>query len=93
MIGSITSRFPPIKAILARIAMLRALNRRSKYAIPLYSMRPPQEDSAILGGYCGLGASVECLGKSRDTDSSKDVSIMSLNLCLRSEKTLTLYRL
>jgi len=93
MIGSITSRFPPIKSILARIAMLRALNRRSKYAIPLYSMRPPQEDSAILGGYCGLGASVECLGKSRDTDSSKDVSIMSLNLCSRSEKTLTLYRL
>lgn len=74
-IANFPSPFPPMKAILARVAMLRALNRRSRYAIPVYSLRPPQEDSSIVGGYCGLGASVECLGKSRITEYSKNVSI------------------
>jgi len=56
---------PNIKVILVRIAMLRALNRRVKYALPWLPLRPPQENSAVLGGMSGLGASVERAGKSR----------------------------
>jgi len=73
-IAGVSRPFPPMKALLARISMLRAFNRRAKYAIPLYSIRPPQEDSAIVGGLAGFGASAERLGKSRKSDSLRTVS-------------------
>ena len=62
-VAKVSCSFPPMRALLCRIAMLRALNRRAIYALPLYSLRPPQEDSAVLGGCSGFGASVERLGK------------------------------
>merc|ERR1719162_1588775 len=54
-------------ALLARIAMLRAFNRRAKYALPWLPLRPPQENSAVLGGLSGIGASVQRAGKSGST--------------------------
>lgn len=65
---------PPIKCLLARIAMLRALNRRARYALPWLSSRPPQESSAILGGLAGFGASIERCGKSKECRLSSSVS-------------------
>jgi len=58
---------PPVKVLLARIAMLRAFNRRAKYALPWLPLRPPQENSAVLGGLSGIGASVQRAGKSGST--------------------------
>jgi len=58
---------PSMTALLARIAMLRAFNRRAKYALPWLPLRPPQENSAVLGGLSGLGASVQRAGKSSST--------------------------
>jgi len=58
---------PPVKVLLARIAMLRAFNRRAKYALPWLPLRPPQENSAVLGGLSGIGASVQRAGKSSST--------------------------
>lgn len=72
-ISTLSGPFPSMKALLARVALLRALNRRAKYALPLYSIRPPQEDSGIIGGLAGFGASVERLGKSRKTASLASV--------------------
>ena len=69
----LSTSFPPIKCILARIAMLRALNRRVMYALPWLLSRPPQESSAILGGLGGLGASIERSGKSRECKLSSKV--------------------
>merc|ERR1719162_2181875 len=54
-------------ALLARIAMLRAFNRRAKYALPWLPLRPAQENSAVLGGLSGIGASVQRAGKSGST--------------------------
>ncbi len=64
-IGALSREFPQMKALISRVALLRALNRRAQYALPLYSIRPAQEDSGIIGGLFGFGASVERLGKSR----------------------------
>ena len=66
-LSNFSSSFPPIKSILCRIAMLRALNKRSKYALSWLSIRPPQEGSAILGGLAGFGTAVERAGRSRNT--------------------------
>ena len=58
---------PPVEAILARVALLRVLNRRAKYALPWLSLKPSQEGSAILGGIYGHGASADRAGRSTNT--------------------------
>lgn len=65
MFVGVSTRFPSMKSLLARIAMLKAFNRRAKYALPWLLSRPPQESSAVLGGLSGLGASIERCGKSQ----------------------------
>ena len=57
--------FPELKALMARISVLRAFNRRARLALPWLSMRPCQEGSAILGGLCGHGTSIARAGRSR----------------------------
>ena len=54
--------------------MIRALNRRMRYALPWLSGQPPQEHSAILGGTAGLGASIHRCGKSNETKQASQVS-------------------
>ena len=66
-LSEINVPLPPVKVLLVRIAMLRAFNRRAKYALPWLPLRPPQENSAVLGGLSGLGASVQRAGKSSST--------------------------
>jgi len=86
-VAKVSCSFPPMRALLCRIAMLRALNRRAIYALPLYSLRPPQEDSAVLGGCSGFGASVERLGKTEQKLSGW-IQAPSIGKRLRVLKTL-----
>jgi hypothetical protein len=72
-------RFPPVKALLARISMLRAINRRARYALPWFSLRPAQESSAVFGGLAGLGSSLERAGRTWNTKSASMVSRSSLH--------------
>jgi hypothetical protein len=73
ILSSVGDALPPTKALLARIAMLRAFNRRARVALPWLSLRPAQEGSAILGGLCGYGASIERAGRSKDSYASTTV--------------------
>ena len=72
--SNVKTSLPPLKCLLARIAMIRALNRRMRYALPWLSGQPPQEHSAILGGTAGLGASIHRCGKSNETKQASQVS-------------------
>mmetsp|Transcript_9241 Transcript_9241/g.13151 ORF Transcript_9241/g.13151 Transcript_9241/m.13151 type:complete len:1880 (+) Transcript_9241:270-5909(+) len=64
IISDLNVSLPSAKALLARIAMLKAFNRRACFALPWLSVRPCQEGSAIFGGLCGHGASIERAGRS-----------------------------
>lgn len=66
--------FPLLKYVICRTAMLFALNRRFQYAIPFFSLYSPQENSAVIGGLSGYGASIESVGKSRMKRSQEKVS-------------------
>lgn len=80
-----TANFPPAKALLVRIAMLKALNRRARFALPWMSLRPAQEGSAILGGLLGYGASVERAGRGCDLEQkSKWFQAQSIPTRIRS---------
>lgn len=52
------SDLPTLDSALARLALLRSLNRRCRLALPWLSTRPCQEGSAIFGGLSGHGPSV-----------------------------------
>ena len=67
----VVDRLPSTKALMARIAMLRALNRRANTALPWLPMRPSQEGSCIFGGLHGFGASLERAGRTWDYKSTK----------------------
>ena len=63
------SELPSLKAsIMARLALIRAFNRRTRHALPWLPIRPCQEGSAILGGMCGHGASADKAARSRVSD-------------------------
>jgi hypothetical protein len=79
-IALVRSSFPTVKSIIARTAMIRAFNRRCKLAIPLFALRPSQENSSVLGGYVGLGASVQRSGQCRKTDLFQNVSFFFRSL-------------
>lgn len=59
----VVDKLPPTKALMARISMLRALNRRARFGLPWLPMKSAQEGSAILGGLCGFGTSLERAGR------------------------------
>lgn len=59
------SHLPPLRALLARIAVIKAFNRRACYALPWLSLRPCQEGSAMFGGLAGHGTSTERAGRGR----------------------------
>jgi len=61
-------KLPCLQAILARISILRAFNRRARIALPWMSIRPCQEGSAILGGMYGHGASIDRAGRSSNKE-------------------------
>ena len=61
--ATVKKAFPPLEAILARVAVLRAFNRRARLALPWLSLRPSQEGAAIFGGIHGHGASIERAGR------------------------------
>jgi hypothetical protein len=77
--------FPPMEAILARVAILRAFNRRAKLALPWLSLRPSQEGAAIFGGIYGHGASIERAGRYWNTESwSQWVQVPTIASKIRS---------
>jgi len=63
------AKFHSCKALLARVAVLRAFNRRLCRALPWLPVRPSQEGTAIMGGLCGQGASVERAGRCKLVES------------------------
>ena len=68
------TKLPSTKALMARISMLRALNRRARFALPWLPMRSAQEASAILGGLGGFGTSLERAGRTWDAKSQSMAS-------------------
>jgi hypothetical protein len=56
-------KLPCLESIMARIALLRAFNRRARVALPWISLRPCQEGAAMLGGIYGLGTSIDRAGR------------------------------
>jgi hypothetical protein len=56
-------KLPSLQAIMARVALIRALNRRARVALPWISVRPCQESSAMFGGVYGHGAAVDRAGR------------------------------
>jgi len=77
---------PPLPALIARIALLRSLNRRVRLALPWMSIRPCQEGSAILGGLSGHGASPDRAGRTHTISDCRDkwVQVPSISTRLRS---------
>jgi hypothetical protein len=76
--------FPPLKNIICRASMIFALNRRFQYAIPFFSLYSPQENSSVLGGLSGYGASIESTGKSKRKRSRERVSkTFNLQYCVQ----------
>lgn len=67
-------KLPSVNALLARISMLRAFNRRARYALPWFSMRPAQEGSCVFGGLSGFSSCLERAGRTWDTKSNSTVS-------------------
>jgi hypothetical protein len=61
LLTAVGGEAPPVNAIMARMSLLRAFNRRAVYALPLISLQSPQEISSILGGPAGLGASIDII--------------------------------
>jgi HECT-domain (ubiquitin-transferase) len=77
-------RFPPIESIMARLAILRAFNRRIRVALPWMAIRPCQEGSGILGGLYGHGSSINRAGRSSNKIlKSKWVQVSSFGSSLR----------
>lgn len=70
----LSDELPSPKSLMARIAMLRALNRRARLGLPWLPVRPSQESSAIFGGLAGFGPSLERAGRSFDTNFQSTVS-------------------
>ena len=66
----VIDKLPSTKALMARISMLRALNRRARFCLPWLPLRPAQEGSAIFGGLSGFGASVERAGRTWEPKSN-----------------------
>merc|ERR1719362_1182539 len=89
MFSNVSGPLPSVKSLLARIGMLRALNRRSRYALPWLSIRPPQEGSAVMGGFTGFGVAMDRVGKSRMSYRVKKwIKAPSIGSRLRSFRTL-----
>jgi len=63
LFASINQPLPSLDSIMVRVAMLRALNRRARVALPWLSVRPCQESSAMLGGIRGHGTSIDRAGR------------------------------
>lgn len=80
---------PSLNSMVARIAVLKAFNRRLRHALPWLPLRPCQEGSAILGGQLGLGTSVERAGRSRVGQLSETwVQVPSIATRLRTVRSL-----
>jgi len=75
---------PSPKSLMARMAMLRALNRRARLGLPWLPVRPSQEGSAIFGGLAGFGPPLERAGRSFDSNSQSIwVQVPSISARLR----------
>lgn len=83
--ANVNGTLPPLKAILARVALIRAFNRRARLALPWLPIRPSQEGSAVLGGLCGYGTSTDRAGRSLQTEAEKTwVQVPSIATRIRS---------
>jgi len=83
------SRLPSLRAIMARLALLKAFNRRARIALPWLSVRPCQEGSSILGGTYGHGASIDRAGRNSNKELlSQWVQLPSIAKAIRSVRGL-----
>jgi hypothetical protein len=83
------SSLPSLHAMLARLAVVKAFNRRARLALPWLALRPCQEGSALFGGLHGLGTSVDRAGRSRLSNLSESwIRVPSIATRLRSVRAL-----
>jgi len=81
--SELRSSLPPLRALLARIALIKAFNRRARLALPWLSLRPCQEGSGMFGGLTGYGTSIERAGRSRALGTNEWVSVPSIATTIR----------
>ena len=87
--ANVKTRLPPLRSMLARVALIRAFNRRARLALPWLPIRPSQEGSAILGGLCGYGTSSDRAGRSLSTEAQESwVQVPSIATRIRSLRSL-----
>lgn len=83
------SALPSLPSLLARVAVLKALNRRLHYALPWLPLRPCQEGSGMFGGLSGFGTSIDRAGRTKQTQmKEKWVTVPSIALNLRKSRSL-----
>jgi len=70
-------RLPSPQSLISRVCLLKALNKRVKYALPWLPLKPTQEGNAIFGGVNGFGASLNRVGRSHEIEDQR----VSLFLC------------
>jgi len=82
-------KLPSLQAMIARISILRAFNRRARIALPWISVRPCQEGSAILGGMYGHGATIDRAGRSSNKELvSQWIHLSSIGKSIRNVRGL-----
>jgi hypothetical protein len=87
--AGIGTTLPQLTCIMARVAVIRAFNRRARLALPWLPLRPCQEGAAILGGVYGHGASIVRAGRSRILASREQwVQVPSIAANIRSFRSL-----
>merc|ERR1712194_484648 len=79
----VIDKLPSTKALMARISMLRAFNRRARLGLPWLPFRSVQESSAILGGLSGFGISLERAGRTWELARSKSLWVQAPTISSR----------
>jgi hypothetical protein len=88
-LAGLETTLPPLRSILARVAVIRSFNKRARLALPWLPLRPSQEGAAILGGLYGHGASIDRAGRNRLPESqSQWLQVPSIASSIRSMRGL-----
>lgn len=88
-LAGLETTLPPLRSMLARVAVIRSFNKRARLALPWLPLRPSQEGAAFLGGLYGHGASIDRAGRNRLPESqSQWLQVPSIASNIRSMRGL-----